>query len=51
MTVKPTQTELRSIAREWAEFLFEEYQLTKQTQEESDSMKEMVKPTYHEDSK
>lgn len=51
MAGKPNKDELSSIAREWAEFLFEEYMIDKQNLLSNDSIKEMVKPTYHEESK
>lgn len=47
---KPTTEEIRRNAREWAEFLFEEFLSSKQESTESDTIKEMVTPTYHEDS-
>ncbi len=46
-----TKIQVDILAREWAEFLFEEYIVEKQKKLKPDTIKEMVMPTYHDESK
>ena len=47
---KLKKVDLSESAKSWAEYLFDEYMVEKQNRHKTDNIKEMVKPTYHEDS-